>query len=117
MRRQTYFIDIDGTILEHLGEVTKMVSARDYEIKLCNGIYDFFNAMMLEDACIVLTTARKESMRHITEKQLARCGLFWDHLIMGLGSGPRIVINDIKPDCTEMAIGINLERNVGFGNI
>ena len=47
---------------------------------------------------IILTTGRRESNRELTIKQLQEAGIFYDQLIMGVGRGPRVVINDLKPD-------------------
>jgi hypothetical protein len=66
---------------------------------------------------IVLITGRRESMRRATEEQLARLGVFYDQLIMGIGGGDRILINDNKPDGRETAFAINLERNKGIDDI
>jgi hypothetical protein len=56
-------------------------------------------------------------MRKATEEQLARLGVFYDQLIMGIGGGDRILINDNKPDGRETAFAINLERNKGIDDI
>ena len=63
-------------------------------------------------AMIIMTTARPESSRKITEEQLERVGLKYDKLIMGLPHAKRIVINDfaasnIYPSCS----AINLHRD------
>ena len=46
---------------------------------------------------IILTTGRKEGMRRITEQQLENAGIVYDRLIMGIGGGIRVLINDLKP--------------------
>ena len=57
-------------------------------------------------------------MRSETEKQLKEIGLFWDQLVMGLGSGRRYVINDLEPGTeANTANAINLERDAGIGTI
>ena len=67
---------------------------------------------------IILTTGRKESMRRVTENQLIEIGIFWDHLIMGLGSGQRYLINDLEPGTdANTANSINLERDAGIATI
>ena len=45
---------------------------------------------------LILVTGRKESHRKELEEQLKKAGIFWDHSIMGLSNGPRVVINDVK---------------------
>ena len=36
---------------------------------------------------------------------------------MGVGGGPRIIINDNKPDGNETAFAYSLERNQGISNL
>jgi hypothetical protein len=59
-------------------------------------------------------TGRRESTRKDTERQLSESGIIYDHLIMGISSGVRILINDKKPDGEKAAEAINLNRNEGF---
>ena len=45
-------------------------------------------------------------------------GIFYDQLIMGVGGGDRIVINDRKPNSNRnTAYSINLERNEGVKDV
>lgn len=116
-RRTTLFIDVDGTVLEHAGDATGCCTR---DLKALPGVVQSFNDWSGSGACIVITTARKESMRAQTEEQLRKAGLFWDFLLMGVGSGRRIVINDVKNidgKVYNTAIGVNLKRNEGFENI
>lgn len=66
---------------------------------------------------IILVTGRRESSRSATKKQLARAGIFYDQLIMGLGGGKRIIINDRKPDGLDACESISIDRNYGIANI
>ena len=67
---------------------------------------------------IILTTGRKEGMRKSTEDQLRRAGIIYDMLIMGIGGGSRVLINDLKPDRPgETAIAINLIRDSGVSHL
>ena len=66
---------------------------------------------------IILLTGRRESMRDVTEKQLSKIGIFYDHLIMGVGGGKRYLINDLKPQGDKTAFSYNLIRNKGIKNI
>ena len=56
-------------------------------------------------------------MRDITKKRLEELGILYDHLLMGLGNGDRILIND-KKDLTRIytAYAINLNKNSGITN-
>ena len=38
-------------------------------------------------------------------------------MVMGVGGGPRYLINDNKPEGTESAFAINIERNKGINDI
>lgn len=116
-RTVTLFIDIDGTILKHQGDATGACCNPE---RILSGVLKKFNDWSGKGYCIVLTTARKESMREVTENQLRRVGLFWDLLIMGVGMGRRVVINDKKMIDGKLfltAVGVNVERDEGFDNI
>jgi hypothetical protein len=67
---------------------------------------------------VVLTTGRPESVRDLTDRQIRGAGLYYDHLIMGLPRGPRVVINDVKQNTeTATANCVNLLRNEGMKNV
>ncbi|NCZ71665.1 MAG: hypothetical protein EBY80_16205, partial [Actinobacteria bacterium] len=66
---------------------------------------------------IILTTGRKESLRKVTEYQLSQVGIFYDQLIMGIGGGMRILINDKKENGIETSFSYNLNRNEGIKNL
>jgi hypothetical protein len=113
---KTYFIDVDGTIVPHLSnrELDKIVqSGKSYIEELLPGVKELWNTFQ-EDDVIIITTARTEAHRLLTEKTLFTNNLRFDKLIMNLPSGPRYVIND-TPDVTfPKAIAINVKRNEGF---
>lgn len=111
-RPKTIIIDIDGTIIHHFGSLSKQI---DNNPKILDGVKETFDEWDRKGYRIVLLTGRKEGMRRVTEQQLHSCGIFYDQLVMGVGGGPRYLINDLKPGSTqEMAVGINLERNKGI---
>jgi hypothetical protein len=66
---------------------------------------------------IILTTGRKEGMRKSTEEQLRKAGIIYDQLIMGIGGGDRVLINDKKPDGRVAASVINLNRDDGVKDV
>jgi hypothetical protein len=66
---------------------------------------------------IILTTGRKESAREVTEKQLSTAGIIYDQLVMGIGGGDRVLINDRKPDGKNAARAIRIDRNEGLSQI
>jgi hypothetical protein len=60
-------------------------------------------------------------MRSRTERQLEQCGIFYDQLVMGVGGGARVLVNDLKPDEEDpnnpTAIAINIKRNTGLKDV
>lgn len=114
MHNPTIFLDIDGTILNHVGSPFDIMAGKQY---LLDGVKEKLNEWEGKGYKIILTTGRKESMRRITEQVLDRCGVFYDILIMGLGGGPRYLINDEKPDGRKAAFAINVPRDGGLAHI
>ena len=112
---KSIFCDIDGTILRHHGSLsTQIVNPPE----LLEGVLKKFNEWDKKRYNIILITARRESLRELTENQLANLGIFYDHLIMGLGGGDRILVNDRKLDNDkDTAYAVNLDRNEGLKNV
>lgn len=113
---KTYFIDIDGVLLRHHGSLSKQLERanheQDWALTRIDGAIELINQIEKDGGKIILVTGRKSSMREITSKQLEKCNLFYDELIMGCNRGPRIVINDLKPNSNlKTAYGFNIERN------
>lgn len=114
-RPKTIFLDIDGTLIEHFGNISEQFTKAP---KLLDGTLEKLNEWDRKGYNIILTTGRREGVRNITVKQLAELGIFYDQLIMGLGGGVRVVINDRKKDKKDdTAIAINLQRNHGISSI
>lgn len=112
MRAGTIFLDIDGTLLKHQGSLTNLMKV---EPEVLPNVIEKLNEWEGRGFNIVLTTGRKESQRKLTEFQLEQAGIFYDQLIMGIGGGPRYLINDKQPDGGATAYAINLDRNKGLG--
>jgi hypothetical protein len=86
--------------------------------ELLYGVLDKFNEWDSQGFRIILTTARKESAREMTEKYLKSLGICWDILLMGIGGGVRILINDkLTESSPDRAIAINLITDQGFKDI
>lgn len=115
IRPKTIFCDIDGTLVEH--SAPDISSKLDYKLKVLKGTIDKFLEWDRKGYKIILTTGRKESLRAATEKQLSEAGIFYDLLIMGIGGGVRVLINDVKPDGQLTCECYNLERNSGISNL
>ena len=113
--KKTLFIDIDGTLIKHTGNLSKQLLN---EPELLPDVLEKLNQWDMDGHKIILTTGRKESMRKTTENQLSELGIFYDQLIMGLNRGERIVINDGKTDSDMItASAIQIERNEGLTNV
>lgn len=115
-RPKTIFTDLDGTLVEHCGDVV-LLSDPNYKLKLLPGTLDKIREWDAKSYWIVIATGRKESLRYATECQLRKVGIVYNQLIMGFGGGDRILINDKKPDGRSAAFAINLDRNCGIGEI
>jgi hydroxymethylpyrimidine pyrophosphatase-like HAD family hydrolase len=114
---KTIICDIDGVILKHKNSgLSSQLSTATPPI--CSEVTDKFNEWDAKGYNIILITGRRESHREETIKTLKKYGLFFDHLIMGVGGGDRVLINDKKPDSQrDTAIAINLNRNEGIQNV
>ena len=111
-RPKTIFCDLDGTLVKH-------TSPRDIEnpnliLEVLPGVHEKLDEWNTKSYYIVITTGRKESSRNATTKQLSRAGIGYDKLIMGVGPGDRVLINDRKRDGRTTAYAINLDRNKGL---
>ena len=109
-KKCTIFCDIDGTIIKYRNftdyKTTKPLPINT--IVEINYLYD-------NGHHIVLTTARPEYLRYHTLKELDELGVNFHKLVMGIGRGIRILINDNDPNKQyNRAYAFNLERDIGF---
>lgn len=103
--------DIDGVIFHHGGDVSSQTVGI---AQLLPGVVEKFKEWDRRGYRIILITGRRESEREKTLLQLNYAGIFYDQLIMGVGGGCRVLINDKKPDGSISAIAVNLNRNEGM---
>ncbi len=114
-----WFIDVDGTIMEHQSDFRLLDALFNKEWRLDNilpGVAHLWEQIPEQDY-IVITTARPSFFRYMTEKALKSHGLRFDYILMDLPSGPRILVNDTKPEeegGMETAYAIPVERNKGL---
>jgi len=109
------FCDITGTILKHSHKFSDITS---HEPELLDGVLSKFNEWDSKGYKIILTTARKESARTMTQMHLAALGICWDYLIMGITSGQRVLINDkLRNEDKDRALAINLITDSGFDKV
>lgn len=115
LSKPTIFCDIDGTLVKHEPPSTSCRS--NHSLELLPGTLEKLMEWEKNGFRVILTTGRKESMRIVTEKQLSDAGIFYDLLIMGIGGGPRYLINDKKPNGENACFCISLDRNVGIKDV
>lgn len=114
-RPKTIFCDIDGTLIKHYGP--SVVCQPEHKSVVLEGTIDKLREWDRKGYMIILVTGRKESIREQTEKELSKAGIFYDKLIMGVGGGPRYLINDRKTDGREAAFSICLDRDTGIKDV
>tara|TARA_B100000902_G_C27320951_1_gene924431 strand:+ start:4037 stop:4447 length:411 start_codon:yes stop_codon:yes gene_type:complete len=123
---KTWFIDIDGTIVNHMSnqELDQAIGSMGEESHLLEKTIDksleFMSSIPSEDT-VVLTTARDTRHKQHTLKMLEYFSIRYDEIMFDLRSGPRYLINDIKPVGTagnskplNTAHAINVERDKGI---
>lgn len=116
-RPKTIFLDLDGCVFKHISNPNGH-AIKPEDTVLLPGVAEKFNEWIMKDYKIILTTGRKECAREQTIEQLKYHGLVYDVLIMGLGGGFRVLINDYKPGNPDpTAVGITLPRNEGLTKV
>lgn len=112
---KTIFCDIDGTLLEHSGDILENARMDPLVLK---DVETRLKEWDRNNYTIILTTGRRESTRKETEIQLRKANIIYDQLIMGLPNGDRILINDKKVrGVRNTAYAINLVRNHGLEHV
>lgn len=113
-RPKTLFVDIDGVLLEHNAVAKRAITLP----KVLPGVLDKIDEWDRKGYNIILTSGRRESERALTEEQLQSFGIIYNQLVMGIGGGQRVLINDFKPGSTEStAIAVCVERNKGLVDV
>lgn len=107
-RSHTWLIDLDGTIVKHIGGNYENLSD-----ELLPGAKEFLQSIPASDTIIFLT-ARPSYIKDATETFLKRMGIRYDSIIFDLPEGERILINDEKTDGTITAYALNKKRNDPF---
>lgn len=112
---KTIISDIDGCIFR---QVQNLYELGHRSPEILPGVIEKFQEWHEKGYYIILVTARPESCRSLTINHLDHYGLCYHQLIMGVGRGERVLINDIKPSNGELrARAINIERNKGFSEL
>lgn len=115
-RAKTIFCDIDGTLIKHYPPT--ITTMPDHVSIVLEGTIEKLLEWDKKGYNIILVSGRRECSREITTKQLQQLGIIYDKLILGIGGGERILINDRKPNGDKnYATAINLKRDCGIRNI
>lgn len=117
---KTIFCDIDGVLLLQEKENMCEYIASVYfgrKVTVLPGVKEKFAIWNKLGYKVILTTARPESMRKLTHKQLTENGLFYNDMIMGLSTGERHIVNDCKDNGDKAAFAHTPIRNEGLLNI
>ena len=111
VKKNTYFVDIDGTIFKY----RKFETYLETEAEVINTTKEYLVQAKQQGHMIILTTARPNTLRLHTEYELGVNDIPYDRLIMGIERGPRYLINDMDPNNPgERAIALNLIRDNGI---
>ncbi len=102
---KTWIFDLDGTLLKHNGYKLDGVDT------VLPGALDYLNKIPEADYILILTS-RTDEYRDMTVSFLARHGIRYDEIIFNMPMGERIVVNDRKPSGIDMAVAVNLDRDV-----
>jgi len=113
----TIFLDIDGCLLKQ-GIPVAIQAINWMEPEILPSVIEKLVEWDKIGCKVIITTGRKSCYRKFTVWQLRRAGIFYDKLIMGVGTGSRILVNDQKPDYpSPKAVAYNLPRNEGLGSV
>jgi uncharacterized HAD superfamily protein len=106
-------VDIDGTL------VLQTENYLEQKDQVIAGTLEKLKEWEKKNYRLILITGRKEGSRRVTMKMLDDLGIHYDQLIMGVGIGPRVLINDVKPEFPDMVMAeaYNLKRNAGITTI
>ena len=107
---KTIFCDIDGTLLKFREDFSSMMNYADP----LKGVIQTLTEWHIKGYKVILVTGRPEPFRKRTEEQLLEVGIVYDQLVMGVGSGPRYLINDETPQGEQTAHGVNVIRDEGL---
>jgi hypothetical protein len=111
---KTIFCDIDGTILRQVD--FKELNENNFEV--LPGAREKFREWIEAGHHIVITTARPESLRGVTLRQLGNAGFQFHQMVMGIGREERILINNnsSKDPQRNRALSVSVKRDAGFTN-
>lgn len=102
---KTWIFDLDGTLLKHNGYKF------DGKDTVLSGAREYLEGLPDEDRVVILTS-RTEEYREETLRFLKENRIKYDEILFGMPMGERILVNDRKPSGLDMAVAVNLDRDV-----
>lgn len=102
---KTWIFDLDGTVLKHNGYKIDGIDT------LLDGAKEYLDNIPEEDR-IVFFTSRTEEYREMTITFMEQNEIRYDKILFGMPMGERIVVNDRKPSGIDMAVAINMKRDL-----
>jgi len=113
-KKRTVFCDIDGTIFKY----RQFDKIKTTPPELTSGALQAVKKWKRDGCVIIFTTARPEELRNHTVKELLLNDIPWDKLIMGIGRGPRYLVNDMDPAEKRLrAVAYSIERDKGLKDV
>lgn len=105
IEEQEMNFDLDGTMVKHNGYKT------DGYDSLLDGVKEYLDGLPEEDFILILTS-RTEEYREKTLAFLKDNGVRYDKILFNMPMGERIVVNDRKPSGVDMAVAMNVNRDI-----
>jgi len=109
----TIFCDIDGCIFKHDKGLFSNTGAFSERPELLISNIGWLRKKSASGTCIVFVTSRPDSERNSLLRSFEHLNIPHNHLITGISSGPRLLINDYKGSFRqETALAFSTERDV-----
>lgn len=106
----TWILDLDGTIVKHNGY---KIDGHD---TFLDGAKEFLDSIPAKDMVIFVTSRTDEYMDQ-TKSFLAENNIRYHAIINNAPYGERILINDDKPSGLNMAVAVNVQRDIFINRI
>ncbi len=105
---KTWIFDLDGTLVKHNG-----YKIDGYDT-LLPGAKEYVESIPAEDYILILTS-RTDEYKDMTLDFLKQNGIRYNEIMFNMPMGERIVLNDRKPSGIEMAVAVNMDRDMVAG--
>ena len=102
---KTWIFDLDGTLVKHNGYKL------DGKDTLLDGAKEYVESIPEGDFILILTS-RTDEYREMTVSFLKENSIRYNEILFNMPMGERIVVNDRKPSGIDMAVAININRDI-----